>query len=204
MVGRFINADGLVSTGQGILGNNMFLYCENNPINRADPSGLFWKEIGNFFISVGKAVANFVTSVISDYNSISLSKSNRKPGKTPPSNWPPLPDNLGGKKPKWNPEGYWQGKEGDLTWDSRSHGAGVDRGDGAQDGHWDDEKSDRRWDRKGNPIISPSKPKIEIKLPELPHFSISPSTGQQSIFSELYSYVESFTNDYQMAWDSQY
>ena len=30
--GRFINADGYVSTGQGLLGNNMFAYCLNNPI----------------------------------------------------------------------------------------------------------------------------------------------------------------------------
>lgn len=36
--GRFINADGLVSTGQGMLGNNMFSYCRNNPIVRVD----FW------------------------------------------------------------------------------------------------------------------------------------------------------------------
>ncbi len=44
--GRFINADGLVSTGQGLLGNNMFAYCCNNPVNRTDPSGNFWMLIG--------------------------------------------------------------------------------------------------------------------------------------------------------------
>ncbi len=38
-VGRFLNADGFVSTGQGVLGNNMFAYCGNNPVNRVDPSG---------------------------------------------------------------------------------------------------------------------------------------------------------------------
>lgn len=41
-IGRFLNADGLVSTGQGILGNNMFAYCDNNPVNRTDPTGEFW------------------------------------------------------------------------------------------------------------------------------------------------------------------
>ncbi len=41
-VGRFINADGYVSTGQGILGNNMFAYCGNNPVIRSDSSGEFW------------------------------------------------------------------------------------------------------------------------------------------------------------------
>ena len=37
--GRFINADALVSTGQGLLGNNMFAYCQNNPVIYIDPYG---------------------------------------------------------------------------------------------------------------------------------------------------------------------
>ena len=37
--GRFINADGYVSTGQGIVGNNMFAYCGNNPVLYSDYSG---------------------------------------------------------------------------------------------------------------------------------------------------------------------
>ena len=41
-IGRWINADGFVSTGQDILGYNMFAYCGNNPINRKDPTGQFW------------------------------------------------------------------------------------------------------------------------------------------------------------------
>ncbi len=77
----------------------------------------------------------------------------RKPGKTPPNSWPQLPDNVGGKKPKWDSGGYYKGKKGRrLTWDDRSHGTGVDRGRGPQDGHWDDETSNNRWDRYGNPL----------------------------------------------------
>ena len=38
-IGRFINADGLASTGQGILGCNMFAYCGNEPVGGSDPSG---------------------------------------------------------------------------------------------------------------------------------------------------------------------
>ena len=36
---RFINTDGLVSTGTGVLGHNMFVYCNNNPIILSDISG---------------------------------------------------------------------------------------------------------------------------------------------------------------------
>jgi len=42
-IGRFLNADALVSTGQGFDGNNMFAYCGNNPVNRRDASGLAWE-----------------------------------------------------------------------------------------------------------------------------------------------------------------
>ena len=38
-IGRFINADGYVQTGQGLLDKNMFAYCGNNPILFRDPSG---------------------------------------------------------------------------------------------------------------------------------------------------------------------
>ena len=39
-LGRFINADAFTSTGQGILGNNMYAYCGNNPVVNADSLGM--------------------------------------------------------------------------------------------------------------------------------------------------------------------
>ena len=42
--GRFLNADAFASTGQGILGNNMFAYCLNNPVNYRDTIGRFATE----------------------------------------------------------------------------------------------------------------------------------------------------------------
>ena len=42
--GRFINADGYITTGQGVLSYNMFAYCMNNPVMYSDPSG----ECGRF------------------------------------------------------------------------------------------------------------------------------------------------------------
>ncbi len=38
-IGRFLSADVFTSTGQGLLGNNMFAYCANNPVNFFDDSG---------------------------------------------------------------------------------------------------------------------------------------------------------------------
>ena len=37
---RFVNADGYASTGQGIKGNNMYAYCQYNPIMLIDQGGI--------------------------------------------------------------------------------------------------------------------------------------------------------------------
>ena len=44
-IGRFINADCTVSTGQEYNGHNMFNYCGNNPIARADNDGKVWLKL---------------------------------------------------------------------------------------------------------------------------------------------------------------
>ena len=38
-IGRFINTDGYISTGQGLISYNMFAYCNNNPVSYVDPTG---------------------------------------------------------------------------------------------------------------------------------------------------------------------
>ena len=43
-MGRFINADTLASTGQGVLGNNMYAYCLNNPVRYRDSFGVSAEE----------------------------------------------------------------------------------------------------------------------------------------------------------------
>ena len=54
-IGRFINADTFTSTGQGILGNNMYAYCGNNPVVRKDVCGDVWETVFDV-ISLGASV----------------------------------------------------------------------------------------------------------------------------------------------------
>ena len=56
-IGRFLNADGYVTTGQGLIATNMFAYCGNNPVMYVDESGLFFDQIGKFFSDVGNAIS---------------------------------------------------------------------------------------------------------------------------------------------------
>ena len=55
--GRFISPDSYASTGQGILGHNMFAYCNNNPVNLSDSSGNWPKMSTIFGVVAGVAVA---------------------------------------------------------------------------------------------------------------------------------------------------
>ena len=50
---RFLNADGYVSTGQGVLGYNMFAYCRNNPANYLDKEGTIAKIVVIALIIMG-------------------------------------------------------------------------------------------------------------------------------------------------------
>ena len=45
--GRFLNADVLINTGTGLLGYNIYTYCDNNPVMKTDPNGTFPQWIKN-------------------------------------------------------------------------------------------------------------------------------------------------------------
>ena len=51
---RFISADVYMSTGQGVLGGNMWAYCLNNPVNRFDTCGT-WSMPNWLKITIGVA-----------------------------------------------------------------------------------------------------------------------------------------------------
>ena len=59
-VGRFINGDALIDSVMSST-CNMFSYCGNNPVNRADPFGLSWVDVKNWFINIGNKIEEFLT-----------------------------------------------------------------------------------------------------------------------------------------------
>ena len=58
---RFISADGIVNANQDILGNNLYAYCSNNPVNNCDETGC--GKISNWIKSIGQKVKNWLNSV---------------------------------------------------------------------------------------------------------------------------------------------
>ena len=59
---RFINADSYSSTGQGIIGYNMFAYCNNSPVIQADHTGEF--SLLTLVSAVVSAAVNVATTYI--------------------------------------------------------------------------------------------------------------------------------------------
>ena len=69
-IGRFINSDIYISTDQDIFGNNMFAYCANSTVCRADNDGMLWKLAlaggGGFFAGLSaSSVASSILATIS-------------------------------------------------------------------------------------------------------------------------------------------
>ena len=60
-IGRFINADSLVSTGQDALGYNMFAYCNNSPVLYCDSTGTSL----NLAAAIGGATAGALINLTS-------------------------------------------------------------------------------------------------------------------------------------------
>ena len=54
-----------MSTGQGVIGCNMFCYCGNNPVSRADDNGNFWHlVVGAVVSAVANAAVKVVTNIV--------------------------------------------------------------------------------------------------------------------------------------------
>ena len=62
--GRFVNADGYVSGPEKVIqGYNIFVFCDNNPVNKVDDSGNWPKWIKNVVNKVSTAVKKVVSKI---------------------------------------------------------------------------------------------------------------------------------------------
>ena len=79
--------DGNVDTGTGILGHNMFLYCDNNPVIRTDSTGGNWLKDAwdNFTTDVKNMAIKFVAEIIVDI--ITYDQDNTDLQKVLDANW---------------------------------------------------------------------------------------------------------------------
>ena len=64
--GRFINADNTIFIGSSgtAIGDNIYTYCENNPINRSDREGTFFKEIYNKLKKAVRKITHGVNNML--------------------------------------------------------------------------------------------------------------------------------------------
>lgn len=69
VVGRFISADSYTSTAFEILANNMYAYCENNPIDSEDQNGEFVLSaiLTKVAVATGKAVLGASVNVLATF-----------------------------------------------------------------------------------------------------------------------------------------
>ncbi|WP_444641600.1 RHS repeat-associated core domain-containing protein [Caproiciproducens sp. R1] len=132
--GRFLNADGQFNPDTGLAGNNLFAYCNNDPINASDYNGARFTEsddgsgrwvnyVNNrMYSGTGRPITGGANSSTKN-NSVVQSLNNRKPGKAPHVGWPKLPPDLGGKNQNGIPKDTGMVPHGGrYTWDTFTWG----------------------------------------------------------------------------------
>ena len=119
---RFINADNQLATGSDLTGLNLFAYCGNNPVNRADPTGRSFIAIAGLIALVGGIILGYTGSSL-----VAAEQTPVDPSVPPPpsSGYVPPKKNPNPKKVP-NPNGNGKGwpSEGGGVWvpDNKQHG----------------------------------------------------------------------------------
>ena len=113
-----MNADGYISTGQGVIGTNMFAYCGNNPVIRSDPSGKF---------GVASLILVAVTFVVlsSCYATAKLADAPDLNRSTASNNSYNCYGNAVGKQTFTNPTGYKKGDSTEKTYEAVKKDVGA-------------------------------------------------------------------------------
>ncbi len=66
IIGRFINSDSMISTGQSFFGHNMYAYTENNPVCRIDVDGGLWFQIAGTLVGLAIGIGSKMLSNASE------------------------------------------------------------------------------------------------------------------------------------------
>ena len=122
-IGRFVNADEYASTGQGIIGHNMFAYCNNCPITQSDENGNFGIPLAVVGITVLALAAAFVgLSFVHHTTAASSSTSTNNTITSPKSNSPAV-SSVKKKNPTKKPVNLpsWKKLEVDMDHISSGH-----------------------------------------------------------------------------------
>ena len=67
LLSRFMNADSMSDTGTGVVGTNMFAYCNNSPVGFIDPKGYAFEKILPLFSRLALAIMSILS-----YNSTNI------------------------------------------------------------------------------------------------------------------------------------
>ena len=161
-IGRFINADSYVSTGQGFLGYNMFAYCGNNPICQTDYTGTmtasgtvaatnFWNPAGWIaaVVFVVEVIAILIVAEVADeitMPQISLEKKDEAESeKGEVTSGDPPTEKDGYRAPKGGPK-KGKTKDGKTGWVDKNGNIWVPAPSGSSSahggGHWDVQRAD--------------------------------------------------------------
>lgn len=79
-MGRFLNADALASTGQGVLGYNMFAYCANSVVTYSDSEGTRHEHFAVSIRDVGLVASKTIQESIDNLTELKVLSSLEKNG----------------------------------------------------------------------------------------------------------------------------
>ncbi len=168
-VGRFISPDSYVSTGQGFAGNNMFAYCNNNPINSCDPMGtsavgtwmasMWWLHGIDGPLPIGDVIFWSVTAIVAIGSIIYKSSSDTSSPSTEDSNQ----SKNGGSSSDKSTKSRLTGEPGEVKREGNNETHIGSDGRADKERHWTDHSTPKyhsnphdhniSWDENGNPVF---------------------------------------------------
>ncbi len=201
VTGRFLNADGMVDTGQGLIGTNMFAYCENTPVMYCNPTGkskIYIIESDWIYYSLysdpNKRLKDTMYYMGSEVSVACQSRSGI-PYYIPPTT-PPLADGRGNNN-KGPRKDSRKGSKNRQKTGARERNQGHPNGEE----HSVKPKGNKVPGRKSNPRLEVApefnyeKFREENTIPPMPDLIVNPPTGEEDIIGQIIIFFEQLFED---------